>query len=110
MQWTRQIGTPWQDEALGIAVDGSGNIYITGYTSSDLASPNQGGFDAFVVKYDSGGTLQWTRQIGTASFVIAWGIAVDGSGNIDIAGSTEGDLGGANQGSWDAFIMMVIGS
>ena len=65
VQWTRQFGDSDSDGGSGIAVDGSGNSYITGYTWGDLGGPNQGRRDAFVVKHDSGGTVQWTRQIGT---------------------------------------------
>ena len=107
VQWTRQTGSSSLDEAHGIAVDGSGNSYVTGFTSGDLGGPDQGGQDALVVKYDSGGTAQWTRQIGTISPVRAYGIAVDGSGNSYITGYTFGDLGGPNQGYSDAFIVAI---
>ncbi len=105
MQWSRQIGTSAWDGAQGIAVDGSGNSYITGGTGGDLASPNQGSGDVFIAKYDSGGTVQWSRQIGTSSYDVATGIALDGSGNMWIAGGTDGDLGGPNQGARDAFVV-----
>ena len=104
-QWTRQIGSSGDDNARRIAVDGSGNSYVTGYTDGDLGGPNQGYTDAFIVKYDSGGTEQWRRQIGTGGPDAAWDVALDSSGNSYIAGSTFGDLGGPNQGSEDAFIV-----
>jgi hypothetical protein len=107
MQWTRQIGTTQSERASGIAVDASGNIYITGWTEGGLGGPNQGGKDAFIVACDSGGTLQWIRQFGTTGGDSASGIAVDGSGTIYITGSTEGDLGGPNQGAMGAFIMAI---
>ena len=103
--WTTQIGTSEGDSASGIAVDGSGNSYITGYTSGDLGGPNQGGGDVFIAACDSGGTVQWTRQIGTSESDGARGIAVDGSGNSYITGWTFGDLGGPNQGRRDAFVV-----
>ena len=105
MQWARQIGTSEADFGYGIAVDGSGNIYITGSTRGDLGAPNQGGRDAFIVKYSSGGTVRWTRQIGSAESERASGIAVDASGNVYITGETWGDLGGPNRGVQDAFIV-----
>ena len=63
--WASQIG-PTQEGSGGIAVDGSGNSYITGWTEGDLGGPNQGAMDAFTAKFDSGGTVQWTRQIGSS--------------------------------------------
>ena len=105
VQWMRQIGSSGTDDAEGITVDGSGNIYITGRTYGDLAGPNQGAGDAFIVKYDSGGTLQWIRQMGTANSDLVSDIAVDGSGNSYITGYTYGDLGGPSHGDWDAFIV-----
>ena len=105
VQWASQIGTPDEDKAVGIALDGSSNIYIAGCTWGDLGGPNQWGPDVFVAGCDSGGTVQWTRQIGTGACDWAGGVAVDGGGNSYIAGSTAGDLGGTNQGSDDAFIV-----
>ena len=93
MQWARQIGTTERDEARGIAVDGSGNSYVTGHTYGDLGGPSHGGADAFVVKYDTSGTWQWTRQIGTTEHDEAWAIAVDSSGNSYIRGATAGEGG-----------------
>ena len=105
VQWTRQIGSRMHDLSYAISLDDSGNIYITGGTYGDLGGPNQGGVDVFVTKYDSGGTLQWIRQMGSSEHDYANAIAVDAGGNTYITGSTEGDLGGPNQGGFDAFMV-----
>ena len=64
-QWTRQFGSGVFDEALGIASDGAG-VYVTGFTYGNLpGQTNAGGADAFVRKYDTAGTEQWTREFGT---------------------------------------------
>ena len=107
LQWATQFGSNKIDSAQGIAVDGSGNSYITGWTWGDLGGPDQGEVDAFIVKYDSGGTEQWRRQIGTGEWDSGEGIAVDAGGNIYITGNTRGDLGGPNQGSIDVFIVAI---
>lgn len=49
--WIRQIGTKWDDRVWGIAVDGSGNAFIAGYTSGSLGGANQDHDDAFLVKF-----------------------------------------------------------
>ena len=55
-QWTKQLGTSNHDYGRGIATDSSGNVYVAGETSSGLdGNTSAGGFDLFVVKYDSDG-------------------------------------------------------
>ncbi len=63
--WTRQAGSLSYDYLQKATVDLSGNVYLTGYTAYDLAGPNLGGYDAFLIKYDSLGNKIWSRQIGT---------------------------------------------
>lgn len=108
--WTRQFGQERHDEILGVAVDDSGSVYVTGYTNASFEGfTNPGGRDAFVRKYDPDGNVVWTRQFGSDS--AAGGqpndkgldIALDAAGNIYVAGSTTGSLdsetsGGGNDG------------
>ena len=105
LQWTRQMGTVSYEFCLGVSADGSGNVYISGYTGGSLGGPNAGTHDAFVSKYDAAGALQWTRQIGTASVDASYGVSADALGNVYISGITFGSLGGANAGENDAFVV-----
>ena len=58
-QWTRQLGTSGNDQAKGIAVDSSGNVYAAGRTDGALdGNTNAGSSDLFVVKYSSDGVKQ----------------------------------------------------
>ena len=67
-QWTKQLGTSSTDLADGVATDSSGNVYVVGYTYGGLdGNTNTGGSDLFVVKYNSSGTKQWTKQLGSSS-------------------------------------------
>lgn len=102
--WTRQLGTSGHDLSHGVAADGQGNVYISGFTEGALHGANAGNYDVFVSKYDAEGDLLWTRQTGTPSDDIGHGVSIDGFGNVCIAGYTEGDLGAANLGSLDAFV------
>ena len=56
-QWTKLLGTTGDDSASSVAVDGSGYVYVTGGTTGNLDGTNAGGYDAFLAKYNSSGTL-----------------------------------------------------
>jgi len=106
-QWTKQLGTKRNDRATGVATDSSGNIYVTGYTYWGLdGNTYAGSNDAFVVKYNSSGTKQWTKQFGTSSTDLADGVAIDSSGNVYVVGYTYGELdGNTNTGNSDIFVV-----
>jgi hypothetical protein len=46
----------------------------------------------------------WTRQVGTSGFDESTSVSADALGNVYISGETEGNLGGTNAGSYDAFV------
>jgi len=78
--WTRQFGSPDQDEASGVAADSSG-VYVVGYTRGALPGhTNAGSQDAFLRKYDGNGNELWTRQFGSSGMEFALAVAVDMSG------------------------------
>jgi photosystem II stability/assembly factor-like uncharacterized protein len=85
------------DTARGIAVDGSGNVYVTGDTfSSNLATggafqttlAGQFNDDAFVSKYATTGGLGYFTYLGGEGSDIGNGIATDSSGNAYVTGLT----------------------
>lgn len=59
--WRREFGTLEHDGALGVAAQGVGALYVSGYSYADLAGPNKGLTDAFVRKLDAQGRTLWTR-------------------------------------------------
>jgi len=103
----RQFGTSSTDWGAGIAVDGSGNVYVTGETLGMLDGNLWGRWGVFVVKYSGTGRRQWVRLFGTGSRDAGNGIAVDGSGNVYVTGGTLGMLGGNTWGGADIFIWFL---
>jgi hypothetical protein len=94
------IGGSGDDSGVGIAVDGSGNAYVAGYTGSTQATfpviggpdltYNGGSYDAFVAKVNaSGAALVYCGYIGGSDYDEGYGIAVDGSGNAYVTGTTR---------------------
>ena len=106
-QWTQQLGTSAIDVGYGVAADSADNIYVTGYTEGVLDNNTSSGLsDIFLLKYNSSGTKQWTKQLGTAAADIGYGVAVDSSNNIYVTGYTAGGLeGNTNSGSNDIFLL-----
>ena len=85
------------DEGFGIAVDTSGNAYVTGETGFDsfpttagaFQSANGGDFDAFLSKLDaSGSTLLYSSYLGGNGEDLGTTVAVDNSGNAYVGGLT----------------------
>ena len=78
---------------------------MTGYTVGALTGTTAGGYDIFIMKYDSSGPQQWMRQIGTTASDSGNAIAVDSSGNAYVTGNTTGALTGTNAGDRDIFLL-----
>jgi hypothetical protein len=84
------------DGGGGIAVDGRGSAYVTGWTASgnfpteNPYQTNQPGDDAFVSKLSSAGnSLVYSTYLGGNAYdEVGWGIAVDGGGSAYITGWT----------------------
>ncbi len=96
-QWGTYYGSFGWDIAWGCATDASGNVFMTGETSSGLLIASSGGHqqvygggsaDAFLVKFDSVGTRQWGTYYGGNDDEDGRGCATDASGNVYMTGST----------------------
>jgi hypothetical protein len=96
--YSTYLGGTAPDFGFGIAVDSSGNAYVTGYTygfNFPTASPLQaflggGGYDAFVAKLNPGGSaLVYSTYLGGSAEDQGFGIAVDSSGNAYVTGVTN---------------------
>lgn len=93
--WAKRIGSANDDDAYGLAVDGNGNVSITGYFmgtvdfdpgagTSNLTSA--GDWDIFIAQYDASGNYLWAKQIGGTSNETSKSIAIDANNNLYITG------------------------
>lgn len=90
------LGGSANDKATGIALDGSGNVYVAGLTSSSnfpvtaaaLQTTLGGSFDAFVAKLSSTGVVQYATYLGGAGDDEANALAVDAAGDAFVTGFT----------------------
>ncbi len=105
--WGKQIGTKSEDFGKSIALDNSGNIFISGWTKDSLCGKALGEHDVFLYKLKSNGKEIWKCQLGTPQDELAQEIAVDMNGNCFITGGTKGNLGGKNSGDNDIFLIKV---
>ena len=111
-------GTTSNDCGLDIAVDDSGNVYVTGAFGGTVdfggySRTSNGNNDTFALKLNSLGDAVWAFSTdGNSS---GQGIAVDALGNVYVAGRFEGsvDFGGNERtaiGSWDAYLLKLSSS
>jgi hypothetical protein len=96
--YSTYLGNTGTDRGTGIAVDGSGNAYVTGQTNGTFPtaaafqSLNGGSIDAFVTKINAAGSaLVYSTYLGgtgSENSVEGGAIAVDTDGNAYVGGST----------------------
>lgn len=92
LAWATKAGGVDIDDSAAIAVDETGNSYVTGYFNAtttfgttDLTSA--GLYDIFVAKMDPLGNWLWAKRAGGTGSDVGAGIAVDVVGNVYITGS-----------------------
>ena len=94
--WNTFMGSSTVDQGSAIAVDGSGNVYVTGRSFASWGSPvnaHSGDSDAFAAKLNASGALQWHTFMGSSESDYGHGIALDGSGNVCVTGHSEASWG-----------------
>ncbi|MBC7383100.1 MAG: T9SS type A sorting domain-containing protein [Bacteroidia bacterium] len=113
LNWPRTGGGIDRDAAGGVAVDGSGNVYVAGTFKGNsnwgLTEVTGSGNDIFLAKYNSVGDILWIINAGSTEDDAAAAVVLDGSGNPYITGSfrtsaTFGSTTIVSAGSDDAFV------
>jgi hypothetical protein len=123
LAYSTYLGGGGWEWGYGIAVDGSGCAYVTGYTASSFFptlnqyQANQGDDDVFITKLDTtksgASSLIYSTYLGGSGSDRGCGIAVDSGGCAYVTGSTSSsnfptlDQYQANQGDSDAFIAKI---
>jgi len=104
--WTTYLGGSGPDDAHAIAIDGTGNVWVAGETVSPNFPTTAGAIsrtfhgeidlgplrfgDAFVAKLDSSGShLLYSTYLGGSGVDGAFGLAVDATGAVYVAGGTQ---------------------
>lgn len=104
VQWVEEFGTAYNDGVRGIAADGLGGVYLSGYTYGSLGGTNKGMSDGYLAKYATDGTQNWIRQFGTTDSDDCVGVAVDSLGSVYVCGNAKDSLFGPHLGYTDVFL------
>ena len=120
--WSVFAGDGAYEDVGGIAVDASGNVFMSGYFQGTvdfgggpMTATGQSS-DAFVVKFDPSGKFLWNVRYGDGQVQVAYGIAADAQGNVIVTGFNMGtmDVGLAQPlvtaGKEDIFVLKLDGA
>ncbi|MDD3633052.1 MAG: SBBP repeat-containing protein [Candidatus Cloacimonetes bacterium] len=112
--WAQRAGGIYWDQGYSIAIDFSGNSYVTGFfygTSSfgNITLTSGGGNDIFVAKLDSDGNWIWAQKAGGTDYDEGRDIAIDSSGNSYVTGyfretASFGSINLTSSGNQDIFV------
>lgn len=112
--WSKRFGNNTAQQATGVAVDPSGNVFVVGHFagSIDLGGGvlvSAGNLDVFVAKFSPAGSQLWSKRFGSTQGQTPRAVATDEHGNVYIAGAfkTSIDFGGGvltSAGSDDIFL------
>jgi len=111
--WSKSFGDASSQSARGLATDGSGNVIMVGHYSGSMdfggGVLTSAGGDIFVAKFDAAGNHVWSKRFGDGNSQTAYGVTVDGWGNVVLTGGNGGTVnfgGGAliTAGSSDIYV------
>ncbi len=121
LNWASYYGSSGSDFAYDINIDNWNNFFISGFTDgnnfpvlNEIQSSNAGGYDVFITKFDSSGSVKWATYYGGNTSDYGYNICTRKSGCVYVSGNTSSTnfpvkesyqslLGGAS----DAFIIKL---
>lgn len=102
--WTKRIGNAEDELFVSVAVDGDGNIYVTGSffntinfsedttTSTAFQCKSAGREDIFLLKMDPQGNLLWAKRMGGNGSDVPYDICIDHNNNVYVTGRCQPDV------------------
>jgi hypothetical protein len=120
--WARQVGGSGKDGCTGLALDGAGNVYISGFFESTvdfdpgpetLNLTSAGVYDGFVWKLNRAGDFILVRHLSGTSYVYPYTLALDGSASVHAVGFLDetadfdpgpGEVSLTSVGEYDVFV------
>jgi hypothetical protein len=93
--WQKSYGGAGSEQSLGLAVDSSGNAYVSGQRSTS-GTGQIGGQDLTLIKVDTNGNLSWAVNYGGSGSDFGRGCAIDSAGFVYTAGTTASNSYGGN--------------
>lgn len=118
--WSKRFGGASDQYAERVAVDGSGNVFVTGYFFGTvdfgggvLTNAGPFGWDAFLARFDAAGNHLWSKRFGddADTHQIATSVVADGSGNVIVTGEFSGTVdfggGGLTNTGWGDNVFLV---
>ena len=111
LQWQKALGGSSGDEANSILQTTDGGYIVAGYTNSNDGdvSGNHGNGDAWIVKLDAAGGIQWQKTYGSSGYDVAKSIQQTTDGSYIFVGESsanDGDVSG-NHGGSDCWIVKI---
>ena len=126
LTYATYLGGSGNEQAVGVARDAAGNVFLAGTTESSdfpvtpgaFASTSRGIGEIFVSKFTSAGMLVYSTYVGGSGYDDAYGLAVDPAGNAYVTGQTDStdfpivnafqtsNRGGVNE-RLDAFVVKI---
>ncbi len=112
--WGQYTGGNLIERGYGITTDATGNIVLTGSTTSTsglstagVLQQNYGGGtaeDIFLMKYSAAGNILWATYLGGSSSDIGYAVAIDKNDEIIITGETQSAVGIASIGAYQTVL------